>query len=157
MSDSSSENALDLLNLVTPFVDRIGGLLSALRAIVAQCGFIDTEALEAVAEVFNLSRAEVRGIVSFYSDLRVTPPARHTIQICQAEACQAVGARELTRRLTARFGIELGNSTGDGRVAIEPVYCLGLCANGPAMRIDDRLIVRSDTLDESLIAALERS
>lgn len=157
MSDPSSEHAQELLSLVTPFVDRIGGPLSALRAIVTRRGYIDTEAAEAVAEVFNLSRAEVRGIISFYADLRTTPAARHTIQICQAEACQSVGARELTRRLTARFGIELGDATGDGQVAIEPVYCLGLCANGPAMRIDGRLIVRSDMIDESLITALERS
>lgn len=157
MSDPAPGNASALSSLVTAFLDRVGGPLSALRAVVEQYGYVDNQAILTVADVFNLSRAEVRGIVSFYSDLHTIPPAQHTIQICQAEACQAVGARELTRRLTARFGVGLGDVSADGRVRIEPVYCLGLCANGPSMRIDDRLVARSDLADESLLSALENS
>jgi formate dehydrogenase subunit gamma len=157
MSDLASSNASALSSLVTPFLDRVGGPLSALCAVVEQYGYVDDQAVLTVADVFNLSRAEVRGIVSFYHDLRTTAPAQHTIHICQAEACQAVGARELTRRLTARFGVELGGVSADGRVGIEAVYCLGLCANGPSMRIDDTLVARTDLADESLLSALERS
>jgi formate dehydrogenase subunit gamma len=157
MSDHASANASALSSLVTAFLDRVGGPLSALRAVVEQYGYVADQAVLTVADVFNLSRAEVRGIVSFYHDLRTIPPAQHTIHICQAEACQSVGARELTRRLTARFGVELGGVSADGRVGIEAVYCLGLCANGPSMRIDDTLVARTDLADESLLSALERS
>lgn len=116
MSDNSNQTNSSVRGLITPFVDEIGGPLTALRSIVIQHGYIDAEASACVADVFNLSHAEVRGIVSFYTDLRTTPPPRHTIRICQAEACQSVGSRELTRRLTSRFGVELGqtNSAGSG-------------------------------------------
>ena len=116
MSDPAPGNASALSSLVTPFLDRVGGPLSALRAVVEQYGYVDNQAILTVADVFNLSRAEVRGIVSFYSDLHTTPRAQHTIQICQAEACQAVGSRELTRRLTARFGVCLRAGSADGRI-----------------------------------------
>jgi formate dehydrogenase subunit gamma len=157
MSDNSNETNSSVRGLITPFVDEIGGPLTALRSIVIQHGYIDADASACVADVFNLSRAEVRGIISFYTDLRTTPPPRHTIRICQAEACQSVGSRELTRRLTSRFGVELGQTNSASSVAVEAVYCLGLCTNGPAMTIDGRLVAYADRLSDPLIAELERS
>ena len=76
------------LTIIEPFVAQMGGSISALRAIMAECGWIDDHAIDTVAERFNLSRAEVKGIVSFYSDFRVEPPAARMIQVCQAEACR---------------------------------------------------------------------
>ena len=99
--------------------------------------------MQTVAEVFNLSVAEVRGIVSFYSDLRTSPAGRKQIRICQAEACQAVGARSLTAAVADRLGIGLGETAADGSVSLEAVYCLGLCATGPNATVDDRPVVRA--------------
>lgn len=107
-------------------------------------GWIDSEAMVTVADVFNLSRAEVRGLVHFYSDFRTEPPAAHVVRVCQAEACQAMGARELTRRIAARLGVELGRMTADRLVGLEAVYCLGLCARAPAMMVDGELVVEAD-------------
>ena len=84
------------LTIIEPFVGQMGGPISALRAIMAECGWIDDRAIDAVAERFNLSRAEVKGIVSFYSDFRIEPPPARVIQVCQAEACHARGAQRLT-------------------------------------------------------------
>lgn len=125
--------------MLEPFRDRTGGVITALRAIVAESGFISADDQKAVAEVFNLSAAEVRGIVSFYEDLKTSPPATRTIRLCQAEACQANGCRGVTSALEAQLGINLGEATADGSVALEAVYCLGYCAAGPTAQVDGQL------------------
>lgn len=124
-------------------VGQTGGVITALRRIVAACGHIQPPHIEAVAELFNLSLAEVRGIISFYSDLRTEPAGRRRIRICQAEACQALGARELTAAAIAKLGVGLGETAADGSLSLEAVYCLGLCASGPSAMLDDRVIVRA--------------
>ena len=124
-------------------VGRIGAPISALREVAATLGCIEQAHMETVADVFNLSVAEVRGIVSFYSDLRTEPPGRRHIRLCQAEACQAVGARELTAAVQEKLGIALGETAADGSVSLEAVYCLGLCASGPSAMVDGRPLARA--------------
>ena len=133
----------------------IGGPISALRAIVAHRGYITPDDEGAVAEIFNLSRADVRGIVSFYADLRTTPPARNSIAICQAEACQSVSGRELTSALVQKLGLGPDKRTADGSVELVPVHCLGLCANGPATRVNGRLIAHSHERMDEILEALQ--
>lgn len=125
------------------WVGRIGAPISALREVAATLGAIERSHMETVADVFNLSVAEVRGIVSFYADLRTLPLGRRHIRVCQAEACQAVGARELAGALQERLGIALGETTPDGGVSTEAVYCLGLCANGPSAMVDGRPVAQA--------------
>ena len=98
-----------------------------------------------VAGAFNISRADVRGIVSFYEDLKTHPPARLRVRVCQAEACQAVGGRRFTRVLEERLGVRIGEA--DDNVGIEAVYCLGLCAQGPTFTVNDRPYIRADELN----------
>ena len=132
--------------------DRVGGALRALREIVVAHGYVSREQERVVADVFNLSRAEVRGVVSFYHDLRTAPPPPLQVRVCQAEACQAVGGRALTKRVEALLGLRLGGA--DKRAALLPVYCLGLCAQGPAMEVNGRPVVYAHQHD--LAAACER-
>ena len=127
-------------NIIAPFRHKVGGTISALRAIVDERGYIDNAAQQAVADLFNISHAEVRGIVSFYTDLCTSPPAEKTIKICQAEACQANGCRSLTRELEERLGIELGSVSPDNRIGLEPVYCLGHCEKGPVTMIGSEVL-----------------
>ena len=124
---------------------RVGGVLQALREIVNRRGFVSDDDQRVVADVFNISRADVRGIVSFYEDLKTHPPAALRVRICQAEACQAVGGRRFTRAVEERLGLRIGDR--DAKVGIEPVYCLGLCAQGPALTVNDRAYVRADQLN----------
>jgi len=133
-----------LRHLIAPHTNDIGGPVTALQILQQHIGWIDADAVDVVADVFNLSRAEVRGLVAFYADFRTEPPATHTLTICQAEACQAVGARELTNAVADRLGIALGGQTPDHRVGIDSVYCLGLCTHGPAMMVDGKPVVRAD-------------
>ena len=147
----------ELRRLTAPHAHHIGGPVSALRAIQQQHGWIDDAAVDAVADVFNLSRAEVRGLVGFYSDFRTDPPANHVLKVCQAEACQSVGARELTRALSDRLGIALGGTTPDRRIGLEAVYCLGLCTHGPAMMVDGVPVVRADAAADRVLDELAPS
>jgi len=144
----------ELRRLIAPHRNEIGGPITALRTLQQQCGWIDTEAVEAVADVFNLGRAEVRGLVGFYADFRTTPPAAHVLTVCQAEACQAVGARELTRAIADRLEVDLGGVTPDRSIGLEGVNCLGLCARAPAMMVDGELVVEADAKVDRVLDAV---
>lgn len=142
---------------VAELIDRYrttpGGLLPLLHAIQAELGHIPAETVAAIAAALNLSRAEVHGVISFYHDFRSAPAGDCTVQICRAEACQAVGARALEQHATKALGIALGETTADGTITLEGVYCLGNCACGPSVRIGDQVHARVDTarLDELLL------
>lgn len=130
--------------LCAPHVGEAGGVISALRAIMHELGAITPQVVADVAQTFNLSQAEVRGIVSFYDDLRTTPQGDVVVRVCQAEACQSVGARALTHALTSELGLALDETRSDGSITLEGVYCLGLCACGPAMMVDASLYAAVD-------------
>ncbi len=133
-----------------------GNLMPILRDVQDTLGYIPPDAVEQIAHALNQSRAEVHGVVSFYHDFRQTPAGKHTLKICQAESCQALGARELTAAVEQALGCRLGNTTDDGAVTLEPVYCLGLCACSPAALVDrDQLIGRA-TL-ERVLGAVQAS
>ena len=121
-----------------------GGLLPALHALQRDFGYIDSAATPLLAEAFGLSQAEVHGVIAFYHEFRRTRPGRHVVRLCVAEACQARGAEALLAGLRDRLGIGLGETSADGAVTLEPVYCLGNCALGPAALIDDELHGRLD-------------
>lgn len=145
-----------ILALVQPFTGETGGLMKALHAVQKTEGYIDAAALPVIADAFNLTKAEVKGVISFYEDFRRKPAGDHVIKICQAEACQAVGARALTEKALAAIGVSLGDTSVSASVTIEPVYCLGLCASGPAAMVDGKLRGRLDPDDfASEIKALE--
>jgi formate dehydrogenase subunit gamma len=134
-----------------------GGLIPLLHDVQDNLGYVPPHALPAIARAMNLSRAEVHGVVTFYPHFRQHAPGRHVVQICQAEACQSVGAAALTRHATDTLGAALHGTTDDGAVTLEPVYCLGNCACAPAVMIDGELHGRVDagTFD-ALVNALSR-
>ena len=119
-------------------------LVQILHAFVDRYSYISETAVRQIADELNLSRADVHGVVSFYHDFRTRPPGRRVVRICQAESCQAMGSRELTAHAERSLGIALNNTTADGDVTLEPVYCLGNCACSPAMMIDGRVHGRVD-------------
>lgn len=135
--------------LIASCVRQTGAPISALRKIVETHGCIEDEHIHIVSDVFNLSRADVRGIVSFYADLRTTPRGRMHIRICQAEACQSLGARALTKEVSRSLGLQIGETGENHEFSLEGVYCLGLCASGPNAMVNDRIIVRA-TRDDLL-------
>jgi len=116
---------------------REGALLPILNDVQAAAGHIDEDAIRAIAHALNFSRAEVFGVVSFYHDYRTTPHAHPVLKLCRAEACQARGVEALVADAEARAA---------GRVAIESVYCLGLCAAGPAAILGEQVFARLDAV-----------
>jgi formate dehydrogenase subunit gamma len=116
-----------------------GALLPILHAVQAALGHVPKDAVPLVARELNLSVAEVHGVVSFYHYFRVEPGGRHVVHLCRAEACQSVGAVALEAHAKRALGIEFHGTTADGAIRLEPVYCLGNCALGPALMIDERL------------------
>ncbi|MDX1403960.1 MAG: formate dehydrogenase subunit gamma [Woeseiaceae bacterium] len=119
-------------------------LVQILVAFIERYGHISEQAIRQIADELNLSRAEVHGVVSFYHDFRTQPPGKHRLKICQAEACQSMGSRELTAYAERALGIDMNQTTDDGALTLEPVYCLGNCACSPAVMIDNQLYGRVD-------------
>ena len=117
-------------------------LLPVLHAIQDRLGFIPPDAVEGLAQSFNLSRAEVHGVITFYHYFKTTPPARCTVQICRAEACQSMGGDALLSHASQALGCGLHEHSQDGGFALEPVYCLGHCATAPAIMINDAVHAR---------------
>ncbi|HWK14169.1 MAG TPA: formate dehydrogenase subunit gamma [Rhizobiaceae bacterium] len=128
-----------------------GPLLPILHAIQHEFGYVPAESLPVIADALNISNAETHGVVSFYHDYRREPAGRHVIKLCQAEACQSMGSGAVARRFQDLLGIGLHETTADGRVTLEPVYCLGLCACSPAAIVDGEVIGR---LDEETIGEI---
>jgi len=141
--------------LVGQYTQLPGALLPLLHAIQSDLGYVPDSAVPIIAKGLNLSRAEVYGVISFYHDFKTTPVGRHTVQVCRAEACQSMGSRQLEAHAKQALGIDYGETTADGAVTLEPVYCLGNCACSPSVRIDDAIYARVDTdLFDDLMSGL---
>jgi formate dehydrogenase subunit gamma len=121
---------------------REGPLLPILHGLQAAFGHVPDEAVPMVADALNLTRAEVHGVVTFYHDFRHAPAGRRLVKLCRAEACQARGCEAVAARAEVALGIKTGETSADGRVTLEAVYCLGLCASGPAALIDGVAVAR---------------
>jgi formate dehydrogenase subunit gamma len=128
-----------------------GALLPILHALQEEFGYIHREAEPLIADLLNVTRAEVHGVVTFYHDFREAPHGQHVLKMCRAEACQACGGEGMAARAAQALGIKFGETTPGQRVSLEPVYCLGLCAAAPAAMLDGRVVGR---LDEQKLDAL---
>ena len=134
---------------------REGATLPILHALQDAFGYIHADSVPMVAEALNLTRAEVHGVVSFYHDFRRTPPGRHVLHLCRAEACQSLGADSLAAHVRARLGVDWHDTTADGAVPLAPVFCLCRCAIVPTAMLDGTPLGRLD--NARIDAALERA
>jgi formate dehydrogenase subunit gamma len=128
-----------------------GALLPILHAVQADFGYVPPEALPIIAKDLNISKAEAHGVMSFYHDFREKPAGRHVLKLCRAEACQAMGGDRVAAHAQKALGVDWHETTADGAVTLDPIFCLGLCACGPAAMLDGKLIGR---IDEARIDAI---
>jgi formate dehydrogenase subunit gamma len=143
---------------IAQHAQRPGALLIVLHAIQDRIGFIPPDALPRIAQALNLSRAEVHGVITFYHDFRTALPGRHVVRLCQAEACQSMGSAALAAHAKARLGLDFHQTSPNGSVTLEPVYCLGNCACSPALTIDGRVHGRvTPERFDRLLMSLERT
>ena len=155
MSLGNGYDADQAREIISRFGNRPEMLVQILAQIVERFGYVSEVGIRQLADELNLSRADVHGVVSYYHDFRTSPPGRHIVKVCQAEACQAMGSRALTDHVQGALGVELNGTAND--VTLEPVYCLGNCACAPAVMIDGRTYGRVDAerFDELLGALSE--
>lgn len=145
----------DIASLIRHYKDSQGPLLPLLHAVQAHCGYISPAAEKEIAHALNLSGAEVRGVVSFYHDFRTSPSGRMHVKVCCAEACQARGARKLVKHVIGRLNVGFDQTTSDGAITLEKVFCLGNCACGPSIAIGDDVYANVDeTLFDQLLDEL---
>jgi formate dehydrogenase subunit gamma len=134
--DQSAWDAEEARRIIESLRGLDGALIPMLHALQGRFGYVDDAAVPDLADVLNLSRAEVHGVITFYHEFRRSPPARHALHLCRAEACQSVGARALESHVKRKLGIDYHHDTPDGRWSLGAIYCLGNCACGPSALID---------------------
>ncbi|MEO3386492.1 formate dehydrogenase subunit gamma [Mesorhizobium sp. CAU 1741] len=150
MHAQSTEIAARTAEIIAGLQGLEGPLLPILHEIQDDFGYVPQESLPIIAEALNISNAEVHGVVTFYHDYRREPAGRHVLKLCQAEACQSMGSDAVADRIKRLLGIGFHETSADGAVTLEPVYCLGLCACAPAAMLDGNVIGRldADAIDE---------
>ncbi len=134
----------EIAALIEANADLEGPLLPILHALQESFGHIPRTAMQMIADRLNITKAELHGVISFYHDFREAPAGKHVLKICRAEACQAMGGNALAKETLAKLGLDWHGTTINGAVTVEPVYCLGLCACGPAAMMDNRCVGRVD-------------
>jgi formate dehydrogenase subunit gamma len=130
-----------------------GPLLPILHAVQHEIGYLPDDALRHIAQRLNISRAEIHGVVSFYHDFLTKPAGHHSLKLCRAEACQSVGSEALAKHAERALGVTSGETTRDGQVSLQAVYCLGLCACGPAALVNGKVVGRLTTAKLDAIIA----
>ena len=133
--------------------NRPDGLLPILHDLQEERGFVEDAAVPFIAGALNLSRAEVHGVITFYHDFRRKPAGRHVVKLCRAESCQSRGGAAIEAEAARKLGVAMGETSADGRVTLEPVYCLGLCAIGPNALVDGKPVAAIDAARLDRIAA----
>jgi formate dehydrogenase subunit gamma len=133
------------LEIIAGLKDLPGASLPILHALQEAFGYIADDAVPLIADALLLSKAEIVGIISFYHDFRREPGGRHTLKVCRAESCQSMGCEALVSHLENSLGAMMGQTTADGALSLQTVYCLGNCALSPAVMLDNDLFGRVST------------
>jgi formate dehydrogenase subunit gamma len=130
---------------IAAFQSLPGALLPLLHAIQDDIGYVPELSYPLISKALNLSVAEVHGVVTFYHHFRTHKPGRHILQICRAESCQAMGSEVLEAHIKKKLDVDFHETTSDGAITLEPIYCLGNCACSPSVMIDEEVFGRVDT------------
>ena len=141
-----TEALVKIQMLITKHQEMPGALLPLLHAIQDTLGYVPEESYLPISSALALSVAEVHGVVTFYHHFRTHPVGKHVLQICRAESCQAMGSEKLEASIKAKLGIEYHQTTSDGAISLEPIYCLGNCACSPSVMMDDEVYGRMDNV-----------
>ena len=124
--------------IASRYDNKTDALLEILHDLQHVVGFVPDASLPVLAKALNISRAEVHGVVSFYHEFRRKPAGRHIVKVCRAEACQSMKGNELAEAAQKSLKVKFGETTSDGAITLEAVYCLGLCATSPSLLVDER-------------------
>jgi NADH:ubiquinone oxidoreductase subunit E len=112
-------------------------ILKALLAVQDELGYVPPASVPEIAGTLGVTDAEAAGVLSFFPDLRTSAPGRHVVRVCQGESCVANHCKQVLAELRKKLGVDLGETTRDGRFTLEKVYCVGNCAVSPTVMIDE--------------------
>ena len=143
---------LSIKQIIQPFVAIKGGLIPALHKVQKEFGFLNKESIKTLAKSFNISTAEVIDVITYYDDFKLEKQGEYIIRVCQAEACQSLGCRDLWDTLRSHFQLEQDETSKDYLVTLKEVFCLGNCALSPSVMINKDVIGRANS--EKILAYL---
>lgn len=141
LNDQDQQHISDILSR---WQHQPGALLPILHELQDHLGYIPSQVVPDIAKSMGRSRAEIHGVISFYHHFRTTPPGSHQLQICRGEACQAMGAKQLENHARQTLEADFGETTRDREITLSAVYCLGNCACGPSVNVDNQVVGRMD-------------
>ncbi len=144
MSNHDAWHLSEATEIVGSFAGQKGSTLPILHALQSRFGYVDKSIVPIIADALNLSRAEIHGTISFYHEFRGHAPGRHVLKLCRAEACQSRSAVALHAHVKKTLDVDWHGTTSDGTITLEPVFCLGLCANAPAAMVDEEPVGELD-------------
>ena len=134
----TGEELAEVQRLQGLYPDKRAALLPALHLAQETFGYISLEVEEYIATLFGLTAAHVHEVVTFYTLYFQQPKGRHVVAVCHNLSCHLLGAKTILDHLTQRLGVEVGETTADGRVTLQSVECLCACEQAPMMQVDDR-------------------
>ena len=134
----SPEQVAEVRRLQGLYPDKRGALLPVLHMAQDTFGYVSLEAQEYVAGLFDLAPAHVHEVVTFYTLFFQHPKGRHVVAVCHNLSCHLAGSRDILAHVKQRLGIDVGETTDDGRVTLQSVECLCACEAAPMMQVDDR-------------------
>ena len=143
---------MSIKQIILPFVGVKGGLMPALHAVQKEFGYLSKESIKTLAKSFNISDAEVIDVITYYDDFKLEKEGQYIIKVCQAEACQSLGCRDLWDTLRSHFQLEQDETSNDYSVTLKEVFCLGNCALSPSVMINEDVIGRANS--EKILAYL---
>ena len=134
---SASELA-EVRRLMALYPSKRGALLPVLHLAQDTFGYVSLEVEEYVAGLFELPPAHVHEVVTFYTMFFKEPKGRHVVAVCHNLTCHLLGAKGIVDHLRERLGVDVGETTADGRITLLTVECLCACEQAPMMQVDDR-------------------
>ncbi|MFY4728816.1 NADH-quinone oxidoreductase subunit NuoE [Nitrospira sp. BLG_2] len=128
---------LEIEKAVKHYPDKQAGAIDALLLLQRRRGWISDESLLDIAQFLGMTREDVDGVATFYNRIFRQPVGRHVLFLCDSISCWIMGCEQVRNQLSSRYGVEMGQTTGDDRFTILPIACLGHCERAPAIMIDD--------------------
>ena len=139
--------------IVARYPVRAGAMLPVLWVVQKSRGWLSPRSVKEVAAYLEVPQAHVEGVISFYTMFRGDPVGRHVVMVCKTLSCRLRGAQDVIDALKSKYGIDLGDTTADGKFTIESAECLGLCDMAPCMLVGDERF--GDLTPKSAVDALE--
>ncbi len=126
----------ELSELLAPFAGKKGAVIPILQKVQEKFGYISKESLAGISEFLGISESELYGVITFYSQFRLTPTGKHMVMVCRGTACHVRGGSRVKVEVEKTLGIKAGETTPDMEYSLETIACIGACALAPTMVVD---------------------